>query len=145
MSRGGYSSWTRRHALGRWLDTWHADAPSSRCATAPLSVSARRPDTSGSGLNFDLTAPILFRYFNVSRARFVRNVAEAAPLNNWLLIQPKVGVDPDKLFAVLQELGKSTMMEHESRHYGKGLWKLEPGELSELMLPKHACALLPSA
>ncbi len=96
-------------------------------------------------VNFDLTAPILFRYFNVSRARFVRNVAEAAPLNNWLLIQPKVGVNPDKLFAVLQELGKSTMMEHESRHYGKGLWKLEPGELSELMLPKHACALLPSA
>ena len=96
-------------------------------------------------LDFDLTAPILFRYFNVSRARFVRNVAKAVPLNNWLLIQPKVGVDADELFAVLQELGKSTKMEDESRHYGKGLWKLEPRELGDLVLPEHASALLPSA
>jgi adenine-specific DNA-methyltransferase len=92
-------------------------------------------------VELDLTAPILFRYFNVSHARFVRNTAEAAPLNNWLLIQPKGGVDADELFVLLQELGQSMAVEDESRHYGKGLWKLEPRELRDLRLPRRALAL----
>lgn len=92
-------------------------------------------------VELDLTAPILFRYFNVSHARFVRNIAEAAPLNNWLLIQPKGGVDADELFVLLQEVGRSMAVEDESRHYGKGLWKLEPRELRDLRLPRRALAL----
>ncbi len=84
------------------------------------------------------TAPILFRYLNSSHARFVRNLAEAAPLNNWLVIRPNPGVDPDELFAVLEDLGDSTSLESGSRHYGKGLWKLEPRELSGLALPGSA-------
>jgi len=53
-----------------------------------------------------------------------------------------VGVDPDELFAVLQELGDSTSLENGSRHYGKGLWKLEPRELSGLSLPESASRLV---
>ncbi len=89
-----------------------------------------------------MTAPILFRYLNSSHARFVRNLAEAAPLNNWLVIRPNPGVDPDELLAVLRELGRSTSLESSSRHYGKGLWKLEPRELSGLALPKSASCLV---
>ncbi len=60
----------------------------------------------------------------------------------WLVIRPNVGVDPDELFAVLQELGDSTSLENGSRHYGKGLWKLEPRELSGLSLPESASRLV---
>jgi adenine-specific DNA-methyltransferase len=93
-------------------------------------------------LELNVSAPILFRYFNSSSARFVRNLASAAPLNNWLVIRPKPGVDPDGLFSALGELGDSTSLERGSRHYGKGLWKLEPGELSGLTLPASASRLL---
>ncbi len=93
-------------------------------------------------VELDVTAPILFRYLNSSHARFVRNLAGAAPLNNWLIIRPNPGIDADKLFAVLEELGDSTSLESGSRHYGKGLWKLEPRELSGLTLPDSASRLL---
>lgn len=87
-------------------------------------------------------APILFRYFNSSRPRFVRNRALAAPLNNWLVIQPKAGVDPDALFDVLPRLSRSDATQEGSRHYGRGLWKLEPKELHDLVLADAAAALL---
>jgi adenine-specific DNA-methyltransferase len=90
----------------------------------------------------DMSSPILFRYLNSSSARFVRNLAGAAPLNNWLVIRPNRGIDPDELFSVLQELGDSTSLESGSRHYGKGLWKLEPRELSALALPGSASRLV---
>jgi hypothetical protein len=93
-------------------------------------------------LELDMSAPILFRYLNSSNARFVRNIAGAAPLNNWLVIRPNPGVNPDALFSVLQELGDSTSLESGSRHYGKGLWKLEPRELSGLALPDSAAGLV---
>ena len=93
-------------------------------------------------IGLPVSAPILFRYLNSSHARFVRNLAEAAPLNNWLVIRPNVGVDSDELFAVLQEFGDSTALENGSRHYGKGLWKLEPRELSGLSLPESASRLV---
>jgi adenine-specific DNA-methyltransferase len=93
-------------------------------------------------VELDVTAPILFRYLNSSHARFVRNLAGAAPLNNWLVIRPNPGIDHDELFAVLEELGDSTSLESGSRHYGKGLWKLEPRELSGLALPESASRLL---
>jgi adenine-specific DNA-methyltransferase len=96
-------------------------------------------------IQLDLPAPILFRYLNVSRARFVRNEAGATPLNNWLAIRPLPGVEVNELFAILQELAQSMAMEDESRHYGKGLWKLEPSELRDLVLPASAAALRPPA
>ncbi len=94
-------------------------------------------------VELDVPAPILFRYLNSSPARFVRNLAGAAPLNNWLAIQPRAGVEADRLFAVLEELAESTALEEDSRHYGKGLWKLEPRELRDLTLPPSASRLTP--
>jgi hypothetical protein len=73
----------------------------------------------------------------------VRNHALAAPLNNWLVIQPKPGVDADALFQVLQHVSASPALRENSRHYGKGLWKLEPLELRELPLPAAARGLKP--
>ena len=49
----------------------------------------------------------------------------------------------DELFVVLEELGESTPLEEGSRHYGKGLWKLEPHELRDRPLPSSASPLLP--
>jgi adenine-specific DNA-methyltransferase len=94
-------------------------------------------------VELDVTAPILFRYLNTSSARFVRNRALAAPLNNWLVIQPKTGVDADALFCLLQQVSDSSALREDSRHYGKGLWKLEPLELRELPLPAAARRLKP--
>jgi hypothetical protein len=73
----------------------------------------------------------------------MRNFAAAAPLNNWLVIQPKPGINTDGLFAVLEELAASPALEGGSRHYGKGLWKLEPRELRDVPLPASAARLLP--
>jgi adenine-specific DNA-methyltransferase len=87
-------------------------------------------------------APILFRYLNVSGARFVRNHARASPLNNWLVIQPHPGVDPDALFEILRTM-EAAPLERGSRHYGKGLWKLEPSELRDIGLPTAAASLRP--
>jgi adenine-specific DNA-methyltransferase len=82
----------------------------------------------------DFAAPILFTYLNRSRPRFVRNRAGAIPLNNWLVIDPLSGVDPDTLFAALKEASKAVLQVH-AREYGNGLWKLEPSELKRLPLP----------
>ena len=94
-------------------------------------------------VELDISAPILFRYLNTSSARFVRNRALAAPLNNWLVIQPKPGVAADALFDVLEQLSDSSALREDSRHYGNGLWKLEPLELRELPLPGAARGLKP--
>lgn len=92
----------------------------------------------------NITAPILFRYLNNSSPRFVRNLADAVPLNNWLVIQPHLGVDADRLFVVLEQLCKSTTFEGDCRDYGNGLWKLEPRELRDLLLPGANPRLLAS-
>ena len=69
-----------------------------------------------------------------SRPRFVRNRAGAIPLNNWLVIEPLNGVDPDVLFAALKEASEAALRS-DAREYGNGLWKLEPSELKRLPLP----------
>ena len=81
----------------------------------------------------DFAAPILFTYLNRSRPRFVRNRANAIPLNNWLAIDPLLGVDADELFASLQK--RTATLRSDAREYGNGLWKLEPSELKRLTLP----------
>jgi adenine-specific DNA-methyltransferase len=82
----------------------------------------------------DFEAPILFTYLNRMRPRFVRNRAGAIPLNNWLVIEPLSGVDPDVLFAALKEASE-TALRADAREYGSGLWKLEPSELKLLPVP----------
>jgi hypothetical protein len=81
----------------------------------------------------DFAAPILFTYLNRSRPRFVRNRAAVIPLNNWLAIQPRAGVDVEALFEALQRLGAGALRP-DAREYGNGLWKLEPSELRRLPL-----------
>lgn len=79
--------------------------------------------------------PILFSYFNRARPRFVRNTAGAVPLNNWLIIEPKSGVSPDKLHRALTKEAVLGQLGARARVYGSGLWKLEPSELAEIRLP----------
>jgi adenine-specific DNA-methyltransferase len=87
-------------------------------------------------LRCELTAPILFTYFNRAEARFVRNRAEAVPLNTWLVIEPLPNVDPDDLFALLCDLDTQKRLRDDCRIYGNGLWKLEPSELAGVALPR---------
>ena len=82
----------------------------------------------------DFAAPILFTYLNRSRPRFVRNRAGAIPLNNWLVIEPLTGIDPDGLFAALKQVSEGVLRAN-AREYGNGLWKLEPSELRQLPVP----------
>jgi adenine-specific DNA-methyltransferase len=77
-------------------------------------------------------SPILFTYFNRDAPRFVRNRCGAVPLNNWLIIEPKAGVDPDALYRSLQSKSVQEQLLEGRRVYGGGLWKLEPSELVEV-------------
>lgn len=75
------------------------------------------------------TAPILFTYFNRDAPRFVRNLAGAVPLNNWLIVEPNEDVDVDALFKALNGKSVREQLDERRRVYGGGLWKLEPSEL----------------
>jgi adenine-specific DNA-methyltransferase len=88
-----------------------------------------------------LTAPILFSYFNRPNARFVRNHIGAVPLNSWLAVNPKPGVDTDQLFAILRSKPVLNRLAEQSRLYGNGLWKLEPNDLRAIVLPPGASVL----
>ena len=86
-------------------------------------------------------AAILFSYLNREHPRFVHNRLGAVPLNNWLAIQPHEGIDPEALIATLREPAVEKRLRDDGRRYGKGLWKLEPGELRALRLPVDGRAL----
>jgi adenine-specific DNA-methyltransferase len=90
-------------------------------------------------------APILFSYFNRPRARFVRNYAEAVPLNTWLVVHPRQGIDADKLFQLLASPKVTSRLAEGATVYGKGLWKLEPSQLRDAWLPAGSAELLRSA
>jgi adenine-specific DNA-methyltransferase len=87
-------------------------------------------------------APILFSYFNRPRARFVRNLAAAVPLNSWLVICPRDGVDADELIAVLRSAEVAERLADGATVYGRGLWKLEPSRLLDIWLPAETTGLL---
>lgn len=89
-------------------------------------------------------APILFSYFNRPRGRFVRNYAEAVPLNTWLVIRPHEGVDADELFRLLCSPEVVSRLADGATVYGKGLWKLEPSQLKDAWLPRDSSDLLGS-
>jgi adenine-specific DNA-methyltransferase len=80
--------------------------------------------------------PILFSYLNKNNPRFIRNDAEAVPLNTWLVVRPKEGVDVDALFAALSDANVLAQAKAAGRHYGSGLWKLEPSEIERLWVPQ---------
>jgi adenine-specific DNA-methyltransferase len=79
--------------------------------------------------------PILFTYFNRKRPRFIRNSAGALPLNTFLIVEPKPGVDPEALHAALTSEPVMKSLTGDARVYGGGLWKLEPSELMAIRLP----------
>lgn len=80
-------------------------------------------------------APIVFTYLNKHRPRFLRNCARAVPLNNWLVIAPKDGLDAEPLFSALRTAMVHEQLREQARVYGGGLWKLEPSELARITLP----------
>lgn len=82
------------------------------------------------------SCPIVFSYFNRERPRFVRNRAEAVPLNNWLIVEPNPGVNADRLFETLTSAAFIERLADHSRVYGGGLWKLEPKELEAVRVPR---------
>lgn len=78
--------------------------------------------------------PILFTYFNKNNPRFIRNRTRAVPLNTWLIVEPNEGVDAEQLWARLRRLTREDLA-RAARFYGAGLWKLEPSELAQIVLP----------
>jgi adenine-specific DNA-methyltransferase len=85
-------------------------------------------------------APIVLTYINRGSPRFVRNKTDARTLNNWLVIEPRAEVDADWLFSMLNQRSVIESIRHNSREYGKGMWKIEPSELANLRLPKDITA-----
>lgn len=85
-------------------------------------------------ITFKDTFPILFTYLNQRNPRFVRNISGAVPLNTWLVIEPRKGIDPDELFNALTDPVVVQLASQRGRHYGHGLWKLEPSEVENLLV-----------
>lgn len=79
-------------------------------------------------------SPILYTYFNKTRVRFIRNHANAVPLNTFLIIEPNDGVDTDELCRRLNAVNVGALG-RSARVYGGGLWKLEPSELAQIVVP----------
>ena len=88
--------------------------------------------------------PILFSYFNKNNPRFVRNRANAVPLNTWLVVEPFASIDVDVLFTGLSDRSVVAQAQANGRHYGSGLWKLEPCELERLWVPATVSSALES-
>ncbi len=82
--------------------------------------------------------PILFPCFQRGAPRFVRNRTSALPLNNWLIIEPRKGVNADLLYELLSSKDVTARLLQRRRVYGGGLWKLEPRELAALDLGEEA-------
>jgi adenine-specific DNA-methyltransferase len=81
------------------------------------------------------TFPILWSYLNQKDPRFVLNQAGAVPLNNWLVIEPH---DPERVDELFGRLSSTAFLHHarsRGKHYGRGLWKLEPSDVADLLLP----------
>jgi adenine-specific DNA-methyltransferase len=95
-------------------------------------ASRRRP---WYGLEQRGPCPILFTYFNRGEARFIRNHAGAVPLNTWLIIEPKDGVDTDELWVALNAGVMRERLWAACRNYA-GMWKLEPKELGAIGVPR---------
>jgi adenine-specific DNA-methyltransferase len=85
------------------------------------------------GLDKREAPAILWPYFNRDRIRFVRNRADALPLNNWLGITPHGGVDADKLWRLLNKPSSIKAVVASRRSYA-GMTKLEPRELGAVQL-----------
>jgi len=83
----------------------------------------------------EVPAPIVVTYINQGPARFVRNDANAIPLNNWLRIVPKPGVDARQLLFELTQPEVSREIRSRGRDYGNGMWKLEPSDLLGVHIP----------
>jgi len=81
--------------------------------------------------------PILFSYMNRQNPRFIRNRAMAVPLNTFLIVEPKAGIDPDELCNALNSPFVVEQLAHDRRSYGGGLWKLEPSEVEALVVQLH--------
>jgi len=79
--------------------------------------------------------PVLFSYLNKNRPHVVLNDSDAVPLNTWLVVEPLDGVDATLLAQALASDFVAESAREKSRHYGHGLWKLEPSELRDLLVP----------
>lgn len=76
--------------------------------------------------------PILFTYFNRDNPRFIRNLAGAIPLNNFLIIEPNPEVDADALWRALNGPEVLKQLAESRRNYGGGMWKVEPKALGDI-------------
>jgi adenine-specific DNA-methyltransferase len=129
----------------RWAIDWNEpgeeqlDTPLGRYLRTQLALVAKQSHlakqrTPWYALERRGECPILFTYFNKNNPRFVRNRARALPLNTWLIVEPNEGVDADRLWARLRRLTRDDLS-RTARVYGAGLWKLEPSELAQIVLP----------
>jgi adenine-specific DNA-methyltransferase len=76
---------------------------------------------------------LLWPYFNRARLRFVRNRTGAVPLNTWVGIEPRSGIDADLLWKRLNETQTLRGFMEARRSYA-GMGKLEPRELARVLV-----------
>ncbi len=81
--------------------------------------------------------PILFAYLGRRNVRFVRNLAEVAPLTGFLCVYPHQDNREyvDHLWSVLQQPETVSNLSLVGKSYGAGAIKVEPRALEKLPLP----------
>jgi adenine-specific DNA-methyltransferase len=82
----------------------------------------------------------LFAYLGRRNSRFIRNRAGAVPLTVFLCVYAREGVDPDKLWSVLDRPQTVANLARVGKSYGDGAIKVEPRALERLPLPEDAVA-----
>jgi SAM-dependent methyltransferase len=133
--------------IPRWAIDWrepgeeHLNTPLGRYLRSQLALVAKeshlaKQRTPWYALERRSQCPILFTYFNKNNPRFIRNRAQALPLNTWLVVEPNDNVDADRLWERLRSLTRDDLS-RTARIYGAGLWKLEPSELAQIVLPRE--------
>jgi hypothetical protein len=85
------------------------------------------------GLDKREAPALLWPYFNRANLRFVRNHAQALPLNTWLGVEPHEDVDADILWHVLNQPATLAAFSASRRSYA-GMGKLEPSELGAVCI-----------
>jgi adenine-specific DNA-methyltransferase len=82
--------------------------------------------------------PFLFAYLGRRNARFIRNLAEVAPLTGFLCVYPRSD-NPDyvdKLWNILKHPDTLKNLNQIGKSYGSGAIKIEPRALEKLPLPE---------
>ena len=80
--------------------------------------------------------PILFTYLGRASSTFYRNATCAIPLNGFIGVYPRHGIDPDALAHALDDPRTRAALRYEAKTYGRGDIKIEPNAIERVTVSR---------